>query len=403
MIAERAAKALEEARRRADLNYFLALDEELPQRAEALEKLRSRGRLFGLIVAVKDNVDVAGFPTTNGAPYAKSYPSETAPIVKALEAEGALIIGKTNMHELALGATNINPHFGPTRNPHDPLRITGGSSGGSAGAVAAGIADVAIGTDTGGSVRIPASLCGVVGYKPSYGLFSLEGVRPLAPTLDHIGFFTRTVAEMARLVSALAPIRPQPPKRFRFAVVKGVGEPDEYVEKAFWSAVSVLEKAGGERDEVEVAEAASFSSARVAILLAEAAEVHWEDLRRHGGEMGRDVASLLRAGASLPAPAYIKALEVRRRAIAYFNSLFKRYDALAMPTTAIAAPRIEEANSLSIRPKLLSYTELFNLTGHPAISVPAPAPSLPVGLQLASNDDEKLLSIALSYELNRGQ
>ncbi len=382
-------------------NYFLALDRSLPLRAELLSKSGRRGRLFGLIVAVKDNIDVEGFATTNGAPYAKSTPSRTAPAVRQLEVEGALVIGKTNMHELALGATNLNPHYGPTRNPHDPARITGGSSGGSAGAVALGIAHIALGTDTGGSVRIPAALCGVVGYKPSYGAFPLDGVRPLAPTLDHLGFFAKSVSDMAYLMEVLRGMRAEPLDRFRFAVLKGIAEVDDYVDKAFWRAVSALEKAGGERFEVPV-DARRFSYARAAILLAEAAAVNWSYLKQHERSMGRDVASLLKVGASLPAPAYIKALEVQREAKSYFGSLLKKYDALATPTTAIAAPKIEEADSIAVRPKLLAFTELFNLTGLPAISVPAPAPGLPAGLQLASSDDEKLLSIALSYEAALG-
>ncbi|MEZ0249030.1 MAG: amidase [Thermoproteus sp.] len=389
-------KALREAERNPN-NYFLSLDRSLPDKAELLAKSGRRGRLFGLILAVKDNIDVAGLPTTNGAPYAKALPDRTAPVVQRLEAEGALVLGKTNMHELALGATNLNPHFGPTRNPADPSRITGGSSGGSAGAVAAGIADIAIGTDTGGSVRIPAALCGVVGYKPRYGAFPMEGIRPLAPTLDHVGFFTKTASDMAYLMETIGGIRAEPLRRFRFAVLKGVAEADPYVDGAFWGAVSILEKAGGERFEAQV-DARRYSYARAALLLSEAAAVNWKYLKEFGGSMGRDVASLLKVGASLPAVAYIKALEVKVEATALFASLLKKYDVLVMPTTAIAAPKLEEADSIAVRPKLLAFTELFNLTGLPAISVPAPASGLPVGLQIVATDEEKLLSVALAYE-----
>jgi aspartyl-tRNA(Asn)/glutamyl-tRNA(Gln) amidotransferase subunit A len=398
-------KIAEEALRRAEAdrnNYFLAIDRGLPWKAERLAGLGRGGRLFGLVLAVKDNIDVVGFPTTNGAPYAKSTPARTAAVVKMLEAEGALVLGKTNMHELALGATNVNPHFGPTRNPVDPSRITGGSSGGSAGAVAADIAHIALGTDTGGSVRIPAALCGVVGYKPAYGAFPVDGVRPLAPTLDHVGFLARSVSDVAYLMEVLRGVKAEPPTRFRFAVLRGIADVDEEVEKAFWRAVSALEKAGGERFEVDV-DAKRFSHARAAVLLAEAAAVNWGYLKAHGQSMGRDVASLLRVGAALPAAAYIKALEVQREAKAYFASLLKRYDALATPTTAAVAPRIEEADSIAVRPKLLAFTELFNLTGLPAASIPAPASGLPVGLQLASSDDERLLGVALAYELSAGR
>ncbi|MCC6066646.1 MAG: amidase, partial [Pyrobaculum sp.] len=163
------AKKVEEARRRADLNYFLFLNEKAAEEVDLLRKAGRCGALCGVALAVKDNIEVAGMPVTNGTPYMRKMGDKTAAVVRRLMAEGAVVLGKTNMHELALGATNVNPHFGPAKNPHDPSRITGGSSGGSAGAVAIGVADLGIGTDTGGSVRIPAALCGVVGYKPPYG------------------------------------------------------------------------------------------------------------------------------------------------------------------------------------------------------------------------------------------
>jgi aspartyl-tRNA(Asn)/glutamyl-tRNA(Gln) amidotransferase subunit A len=314
-------------------------------------------------------------------------------------AEGAVVLGKTNMHELALGATNINPHFGPTKNPHDPTRITGGSSGGSAGAVAIGVADLGIGTDTGGSVRIPAALCGVVGYKPPYGKIPVDGVYPLAQSLDHVGFMARSVRGLVRILSAVgwAPQTLPTIKRFRFAVLMGVAEPTRYVEKAFWRALEVLEGIGGVRDEVFI-EASKFSAARAAILLSEAAANYYDYLRSSISYMGRDVATLLSAGAALPAVAYITAKKVKEEAAQFFNSLFKTYDVVVSPTTATEAVPIDEAANIAVRPKLLAYTELFNLTGHPAISVPAPVSGLPVGLQIAARDEDVLLAVASAYE-----
>ncbi|MEM1599113.1 MAG: amidase, partial [Pyrobaculum sp.] len=340
-----------------------------------------------------------GMPITNGAPYMRRISSDTAPVVAALMAEGAVVIGKTNMHELALGATNVNPHFGPTKNPHDPSRITGGSSGGSAGAVAVGVADLGIGTDTGGSVRIPAALCGVVGYKPPYGKIPTEGVLPLAQSLDHVGFITRTVEDLVKVMSAVGWINGElaAPKRFRFAVLMGVAENTKHVEKAFWRAVSVLESMGGMRDEVFI-EGAKYSAARAAILLSEAAANYLHLLRSVGEHMGRDVATLLATGAALPAVAYITAKRVKEEATRFFNALFKKYDVVVSPTTATEAVAIEEAATIAVRPKLLAYTELFNLTGHPAISVPAPTSGLPVGLQIAAKDEELLLALANAYE-----
>jgi len=392
-------KRLEEAKRRADLNYFVYINERAAEELEALAKAGRCGKLCGLAVAVKDNIEVAGMPITNGAPYMRRVATETAPVVAALMAEGAVVIGKTNMHELALGATNINPHFGPARNPHDPARITGGSSGGSAGAVAIGVADVGLGTDTGGSVRIPAALCGVVGYKPPYGKLPTRGVLPLAQSLDHVGLITRSVDDLVRVMAAMGWLEKEfhEVKRFRFAVLMGIAENTRHVEKAFWRAVDVLERIGGVRDEAFV-EARKYASARAAILLSEAAANYYHLLRAVGDKMGRDVATLLAAGAALPAVAYITAKQVREEATQFFNKLFKKYDVVATPTTATEAIPIEEADSVAVRPKLLAYTELFNLTGHPAISVPAPTSGLPVGLQLAARDEEVLLAIAKMYE-----
>jgi Asp-tRNAAsn/Glu-tRNAGln amidotransferase A subunit and related amidases len=393
------SKKVEEARRRADLNYFLFLNERAAEEVDLLRKAGRCGALCGVAIAVKDNIEVAGMPVTNGAPYMRKMGDKTAAVVRRLVAEGAVVVGKTNMHELALGATNVNPHFGPARNPHDPSRITGGSSGGSAGAVAIGVADLGIGTDTGGSVRIPAALCGVVGYKPPYGKMPMEGVYPLAQSLDHVGFFARSVRELARMLSAVgwAPQQLAPLRRFRFAVLMGVAELTKYVEKAFWRAVEALEGIGGLRDEVFI-DAAKYSSARAAILLSEAAANYYDYLRSAADYMGRDVATLLSAGVALPAAAYITAKRVKEEATQFFGSLLKRYDVVVSPTTATEAVPIEEAASVAVRPRLLAYTELFNLTGHPAISVPAPASSLPVGLQIAARDEDVLLAAAASYE-----
>lgn len=393
------SKRVEEAKRRADLNYFIFLNENAPAELEAVKRAGRCGALCGLVVAVKDNIEVAGMPITNGAPYMRRMADRTAPVVRRLVAEGAVVIGKTNMHELALGATNINPHYGPTRNPHDPTRITGGSSGGSAGAVAIGVADLGIGTDTGGSVRIPAALCGVVGYKPPYGKIPTEGVLPLAQSLDHVGFITRTVEELVRILSAAGwgPAELPQMKRFRFAVLMGVAENTKHVDKAFWKAVSVLESIGGIRDEVFI-DAGRYGAARAAILLSEAAANYYHYLRSAAEHMGRDVAALLSAGAALPAVAYVTAKRVKDEATRLFESLFKKYDVVVIPTTATEALAIEEAGKLAVRGRLLAYTELFNLTGHPAISVPAPASGLPVGLQIAARDEDVLLSIAKAYE-----
>jgi len=393
------AKKIEEARRRADLNYFLFLNERAAEEVELLKKAGRCGALCGVALAVKDNIEVAGMPVTNGAPYMRRIADKTAAVVRRLMAEGAVVVGKTNMHELTLGATNVNPHFGPARNPHDTSRITGGSSGGSAGAVAIGVADLGIGTDTGGSVRIPAALCGVVGYKPPYGKNTNGGDLPFGAKPGPRGVLDAVSSRLGEdaVGGGVGASATYPLKRFRFAVLMGVAEPTRYVERSFWRAVEVLESIGGVRDEVFI-DASRYSSARAAILLSEAAANYYDYLRSAADYMGRDVATLLSAGAALPAVAYITARRVKEEATQFFNSLFKKYDMVVSPTTATEAVPIEEAANIAVRPKLLAYTELFNLTGHPAISVPAPTSGLPVGLQMVARDEDVLLAVAASYE-----
>ncbi len=393
MITQRLAEAAKSTH-----NYFIHINEKAAEEVEMLKRIGRCGKLCGVLLVVKDNIEVAGMPITNGAPYMQRMAEKTAPVVSTFLAEGAVVLGKTNMHELGLGVTNVNPHFGPTRNPHDPDYITGGSSGGSAGAVAAGFADLGIGTDTGGSVRIPAALCGVVGYKPPRDKISMEGIMPLAPTLDHVGFITKTVKDMINILTAVRLIhRVEPPKKFRFAILMGLAENSRHVEKAFWKAVNVLEAIGGSRDDLFL-NGYRYSAARSAILLSEAAAEYYHLLRGVGDLMGRDVATLLTTGVALPAVAYITAQKVRRELTDFFGVVFKKYDVVVSPTTAIEAVPIEEVDHLAVRQQLLAYTELFNLTGHPAISIPAPTSGLPVGLQIAARDEEMLMAVAKAYE-----
>jgi len=391
------AKALENAKRYSQYNYFLYLNERAVEEVEGLLKARRCGQLCGLPVVVKDNIDVANMPVTNGAPYLKRIAETTAHVVKLLTSEGAVVLGKTNLHELALGATNLNPHFGPTLNPSDPTRITGGSSGGSAGAVALGIAPLGLGTDTGGSTRIPAALCGIVGYKPPYGRYSLDGVAPLAPSLDHVGFLTRSVSDLLAVLRSIKYVGPiDPPKKFEALIIVDT-QLSKHVERTFWKAIEIIESAGGIREEGKL-NLKKYRYARAAILLSEAAEIHLDHLKAFGNKMGKDVATLLRMGVALPSIAYVRAKRIQNDARNFFAKLFKKYDVLITPTTAIEAPTINEADSLDIRPKLLAYTELSNLTGYPSISVPAPSNGLPVGIQIIGRDEETTLSIALAYE-----
>lgn len=396
------------------LNYFITTGgEELLEFAEKLELEVKQGKvrslLHGIPISLKDNIDVKPYPTSNGAPYTLKRVTSNSKIASKLINAGAVVVGKNNMHELALGITNINPHYGASLNPWDVERITGGSSGGSAGSVASRIVFASVGTDTGGSIRIPASLCGVVGLKPTYKLVSLKGVEPLAWSLDHAGPLTTCVKDAAIMLSVLTGRDyyskvDRAPRRFRVGVLRDYVESvDDHVKRGFWKAIEKLEIVGGEYFEVETPLISKIGSARVSILLTEASLYHLENLRSHGGEMGKDVAYLLKLGLTIPATAYIEALRVRRTCRREFSRILREYDILACPTTGIQAPKIVEAETLKVRPKFLKFTEPFNLTGHPAISIPAPktVKGLPVGVQLIApmKGEEKLLKIARAYEV----
>ncbi len=389
---------------------------------------RRRGSLGGIPIAIKDIIDVKGKPTTAGSRVLRGYvPSSDAPVIRALKGAGATLIGKTNLHEFAFGVTNLNPHFGNCRNPWRRDRISGGSSGGSAVSVAAGMSCAAIGSDTAGSVRIPASLCGVVGYKPTYGLVSREGVIPLSWTLDSIGFLTKSVRDAIVLASVtfatqrptgagsgdprtrLDGIGPLKLRGLRLGILRNLVEPSEDdVRKRFEAALDKAEGEGARLTQVELEEVEAMAAARSIIVHAEAATYHREMMRDHFEEYGEDVRERLRQGLLIPATTYLAAQRARRKLTASFRRLFKKVDLLILPTTCITAPSLAAneievgERSMNVRTALLRLTEPFNLVGAPAISIPCGVSreGLPVGLQLAADvmEDRKLLSASLSLE-----
>jgi aspartyl-tRNA(Asn)/glutamyl-tRNA(Gln) amidotransferase subunit A len=397
-----------------EMNYFISVGgEEALEWAKRLEEEARKGKirspLHGVPISLKDNIAAERYPLTNGAPYMKREGVDNAEITSRLLDAGAVIIGKNNMHELALGVTNINPHYGASRNPWGKDRITGGSSGGSAGSVAAGIVYGSIGTDTGGSIRIPSSLCGVVGLKPTYSLVSLKGVTPLAWSLDHAGPITRSVKDAAILLSILTGKDyhsniDESPSRYKLGVLREfIEDADDRVKSGFWEAAHFLERIGGEIVEVKLPHKNRIRAASTTITLSEAALYHQETLKKHGASMGEDVAHLLKHGLSTPATEYVKALQLKNLITREFMTILSRIDLLASPTTAIQAPKIEDANTIEIRLKLLAFTALHNLTGAPAITLPTPKTvnGLPVGIQLIAghNREATLLRIARSYEV----
>jgi len=415
------------------LNAYLTLNSEIALKGAAAAESalcsktrrksgRDLGPLHGIPISLKDNLYTAGLRTTGGSGFLRDFvPLEDAVAVTSLKNSGAILLGKTNLHEFAYGVTSNNPHFGPVRNPWDLNRIPGGSSGGSAAALAAGLCYGSIGTDTGGSVRIPASLCGVVGLKPGLGRVSAEGAIPLSTTLDFVGPMARTAADAAILFNAIA--TPEKNKR-RPRVARGqhlrLGIPKHFfldvvssdIQHAFESSLVTLKKLGTKLKEISLPYLKETENAGNQIAWAEATHYHqqagWYPL--HAADYGEDVRSRLEMGEKVSALQYLRALDLREKFIAGFHLalLENEVDALVTPTTPIAAPFIGEENisiagkEHSTRALLLRLNRPANLGGIPAISVPCGlTPSgLPVGLQFqaAVNDEAQLLNIAASFE-----
>jgi 2-dehydropantoate 2-reductase len=364
------------------------------------------GPLLGAPVAVKDNIDVRSVVTTNASTVGVPPPAERdAVVVGRLREAGAELFCKTNLLEYAAGS--VNPAYGMTFNPLDPSRTSGGSSSGSAALVAAGVCDYALGTDTGGSIRIPAAYCGIVGLMPSYGLVSLEGVFPLSPTCDHVGTLTRTVEQAATLLGVLAGRRfaIEPVSGLRLGVLRRqLDDPDlvPAVRERVLAAIEALAAAGFDVVDIEVPELDLVDDALGAVVLREAYDVHRELLEREGDDYGAGTRALLELGSTISDEAYRNGLAEQERITAAFARAFDEVDVLAGPTVAYPAPNLDPPFGTPEGDVEGRYTGPYNLAGNPAISLPCGAVEgpLPAGLQLATaaGADELLLSIASVYE-----
>jgi len=384
------------------------------------------GPLAGVPVGIKDIVDVAGALTTAGS-HARFHhtAASDAAVAARLRAAGAVFVGKTGLHEFAYGVTNDNPHYGPTRNAWDPARIPGGSSGGSAVAVSAGMCAGAVGTDTGGSIRIPASLCGIVGIKPTYGRVPVDGIVPLSWSLDHAGPLTRTVRDAALFLDVMAGMdgagsfsRTLDRSGALPGIRVGVPRPffwerlDAEVAALAGDALRAVEELGAHLVECEVPYA-SYAGATAAIVMsAEATAFHEAQLRSYPDGYGDDVRTRLERGLFLTATDYVLGLRARRFLEAEFARTFETADVLLMPTTQIAASLIEEdpqtapEASLAMSVQLTRCTNPFNVTGLPALSVPCgfTRDGLPVGLQIVGprGGEAVVLRVGDAYERAAG-
>ncbi|MHB1006110.1 MAG: amidase [Chloroflexota bacterium] len=389
-----------------------------------------RGPLHGIPVALKDIFDVVGMKTTASSKIMADYaPGADSTFARLLREAGAIIVGKTNLHEFAFGVTTNNPHFGPTRNPWDTTRVPGGSSGGSGAAVAASLCTMASGSDTGGSIRIPAFLCGIVGLKPTFGRVSKRGVVPLAWSLDHTGPMTKSVEDAALMMDAVAGYDPADPSSanapvpsFSAAIGRDIagrrlGVPrgfffdnlDPQVKRALDEAIAAFGRLGVSVQEVDLPHIEYSPSAFPAIIHSEAAAFHEPWLLSRPQDYGADVRSRLEVGRTVLATQYVNAQRARTLICRDFATALAGVDALitpTMPTTAVPIGDDEVeigGQKYEVRAAYNRLTSPINLTGLPAIAVPCgfSEKGLPMGFQLIGRAFEEpgLLSLAHAYEV----
>lgn len=427
-------------RQNPSLNAFLtvAADHALAAARRAEKQLlrrRSSRRdnfpLLGIPITLKDNIWTRGIRSTAGSKILRDFiPPEDSTVARKLARAGAILLGKTNLNEFAYGITGANAHYGAVHNPWAPDRISGGSSAGSAVSIAAGLCAGSLGTDTGGSIRVPSSFCGIVGLKPTFGRVSVFGTMPLSPSFDHVGPIARNVADAALLLHVIAgrdPLDPtssskpvldyygalrKPMRKFR------LGRPREYywekldpeVRRAAEAAISAMEKRGAVVKEVSLPHLKESREAATDISLAEALHVHEAAgyFPQRAADYSEEVRQRIEAGGKVPANRYLAGFDVRKRLVAEFDAAFQDVHAIVAPTVPVPAPPVGAESvqvageEIDTRRALVGHSRPANFTGLPAISIPCgfTREGLPVGLQLIGRafDEATLLRIAHSYE-----
>jgi aspartyl-tRNA(Asn)/glutamyl-tRNA(Gln) amidotransferase subunit A len=390
---------------------------------------RTIGPLHGVPVSLKDLYDTKGIPTTAGSKvFASRVPAEDGTVVQKMKEAGAVVIGKANLHEFAYGVTTINPHYGTARNPWNPDYISGGSSGGSASAVAMSMGFGSLGSDTGGSIRIPASVCGIVGLKPTYGRCSLHGVVPLSWSMDHPGPMGQTVEDVALLLGVIAGYDPADPFSQNKPVpaylaalsgnIKGlrIGVPRLYffddlaaeVEAAIQAALKTLTRLGANVVDIHLPSAPLQRGIWSQIASPEAFSYHEKFLEAHGPEYGTDVRSRIEVGRLLLSIDYVRAQRARTLMKEECQKALQSVDVIVVPSLPITPPRIDQTTVQRGSVKeptgvaLTRCTRHFNVIGFPAISIPCgfTANGLPIGMQIAGRafDEATVLRAAHAYE-----
>jgi aspartyl-tRNA(Asn)/glutamyl-tRNA(Gln) amidotransferase subunit A len=410
------------------LNTFTDVTAERARsRAAAIDARRANGEAAGMLAgvpfAVKNLFDVAGLPTRAGSKINRDRPPATrdAPLIERLEAAGAVLVGALNMGEYAYDFTGENIHDGPSRNPHDPARMTGGSSGGSGGAVAGRLVPLALGSDTNGSIRVPSSLCGIFGLKPTYGRLTRARTFPFVASLDHLGPFARSVADLAASydvmqgpdaedpVCAGRPAEPVTPllgaglDGLRIATAGGWFRRGLFPEAQ--AAVAAVTAALGVTREVDWPEVERARAAAYVITCTEGAALHRERLRTRPRDFDPAVRDRLIAGAMVPAAAVVQAQKFRRWYQARVLELFREVDAVVLPATPCTAPLIGqqtfvlEGIKLPVRANLGLYTQPISFIGLPVVAVPVPLAPLPIGVQIVAAPWREDVALRVAHAL----